>query len=212
MWSPLDKAGPVLEGYAFLHQVYGQLAPVEMVLKPEGHGFTKRFHAVWQTQPAEWIPEQDIAASEPFLADFFNWMGQVAYDDERNHHFDGYALTMLMAVLRAIDDFVNSASLNMYFAQKLRWADTDLSRYANACMRMRQFIEYKKRAAHDRSRRASVGMEKPEQVTMGICDLAHALHMWRRQMHVWHGYFIHCDATWPPFAASRPASGCAHES
>lgn len=38
----------VLEKYPFLHQVFGQLLPVEMVLKPDGVGFTKRFHVVRQ--------------------------------------------------------------------------------------------------------------------------------------------------------------------
>ena len=57
----------VLESYAFVHQVYGQLEKVEIVLKPEGQGFVKRFHAVWQVQPAEWSPGQDVTRSRPFL-------------------------------------------------------------------------------------------------------------------------------------------------
>ena len=134
--------------------------------------------------------------------EFFEWMGQVASEDGRDHCFDGYAQTMLMAALEAIEEFLKSdgEGLNEYFVQKIRWADTDLARYANVFMRMRQFIAHKKAALAN----PAAPVEAPGEVAMDICDLAHALRAWRRQMHLWHGYFVFCEATWPASRGDGP--------
>eukprot|EP00959_Pyramimonas_sp_CCMP1952_P174250 3641415-Pyramimonas_sp.AAC.1 len=76
---------------------------------------------------------------------------------------------------------------------------------------MRQYVEHKRGGIHgppppgvgppeagacDRPPQPVVA-RKPASVAMSICDLAHAVHTWRHQMHLWHGYFVHCDAVWP---------------
>ena len=147
-----------------------------------------------------WIGDntQEVVASRPFLKNFFNWMGKNAHADSRDHHFDGFGATMLTAALRAVSDFVEAnPDLSEFWVQKLRFADTDLSRYANANMRMRQYAE---------QQYLNVSAE-PASVQIGICDLAHALRIWHQQIHSWHGFFVHADATWPPAPGPRVSPG-----
>lgn len=111
-----------------------------------------------------------------------------------------------MDIIEAVNNFVaEHPELNEQFVEKLRWADTDLSRYSNAYMRMRQYVEHLKRQASPGDCPPEA-VRQPDSVSMGICDLAHAMHTWRRQLQFWHGYFIHADATWPPDqpAEARP--------
>ena len=77
-----------------------------------------------------------------------------------------------MVVLRAIDDYLrDTKEVAETYAQKLRFADTDLSRYANAAMRIRLFAEYQR----DNTREPlaqDADLRKPASVNMGLCDLA----------------------------------------
>ena len=57
----------VLCDYAYVHQVYGQLAPVERTLKPQGNGYTKRRHVVFQLVKTVREPDQNVESSREYL-------------------------------------------------------------------------------------------------------------------------------------------------
>lgn len=173
-----------LSDYAFLHQVYGQVSLCEFVLQPTASMFSKRIHATWQMRPAACDPDQQTMTSKQFLIDFFGWMGREASNKTGDHHFDVFALSVLRKALQAIADFLSDyhEDVEEPIQQKLRYADTDVARYANAAMRCRQFAESKRMAALGQT----VG---DPGVEMTIFDLGHALHIWHRQMCLWFAFY-----------------------
>ena len=173
-----------LTHYTFVHQVYGQVSLCEYVLQPTASMFSKRIHATWQTRPVTSDPDQQSQSSKEFLIDFFGWMGRVASNQEKDHYFDKFALPVLRKALQAISDFLqeNHGNIEEPIQQKLRYADTDVARYANAAMRCRQYAEARRALALART------MDEPA-VEMTIFDLGHALHIWRRQMCLWFAFY-----------------------
>ena len=80
---------------------------------------------------------------------------------------------------RAIEDFIETVGRVPEASQhKLRYHDTDICRYANAIMRCCQYL----RSTHSRRQEQQ---PSPVGVEMDVFCLAHALHIWRRQMHLW---------------------------
>ena len=174
----------VLSEYSFVHQVYGQVPLCEYVLQPSASMFSKRIHATWQVRPAACDPDQQSQFSKEFLVDFFGWMGRTCCAEKRDHHFDKFALPVLRKALQAISDFLQEHHRDVEdpIQQKMRYADTDLARYANAAMRCRQFAESMRSDA-------GAGTSEDQDVQMSIFDLGHALHIWHRQMCLWVAFF-----------------------
>ena len=174
----------VLSEYSFVHQVYGQVPLCEYVLQPTASMFSKRIHATWQVRPAACDPDQQSQFSKEFLVDFFGWMGRTCCAAKRDHHFDKFGLPVLRKALQAISDFLQEHHRDVEdpIQQKLRYADTDLARYANAAMRCRQFAESMRSDAE-------AGTTGDQDVQMSIFDLGHALHIWHRQMCLWFAFF-----------------------
>ena len=172
-----------LSGYSFLHQVYGEVSLCERVLKPNGSMFAEGIHAAWQMRPVPPNLDQQTEHSKQFLIDFFGWLGRHASSDVRDHHFDGFAYTLFCNVQRAIEDFIQTVGRMPAASQhKLRYHDTDICRYANVIMRCCQYL----RSTHSRRRGRQ---PSPVGVEMDVFCLAHALHIWRRQMHLWMAFY-----------------------
>lgn len=74
-------------------------------------------------------------------------MGRVASNQDKDHYFDKFALPVLRKALQGIYDFLheNHENVEEPIQQKLRYADTDVARYANAAMRCRQYSEARAR-------------------------------------------------------------------
>ena len=172
-----------LSGYSFLHQVYGEVSLCEHVVKPNGSMFAEGIHAAWQMRPVPPNLDQQTEHSRQFLIDFFGWLGRHASSDVRDHHFDGFAYTLFRNVQRAIEDFIETVGRMPAASQhKLRYHDTDICRYANVIMRCCQYL--RSTHSHRRGRQPS-----PVGVEMDVFCLAHALHIWRRQMHLWMAFY-----------------------
>ena len=75
-----------LRNYTFLHQVWGQLAACEKVLKPTENVFCKRFHATCHSAFPDHPQEQISERSTAFLVDFFGWLDRTATHDVRHHY------------------------------------------------------------------------------------------------------------------------------
>ena len=172
-----------LSGYSFLHQVYGEVSLCERVLKPNGSMFAEGIHAAWQMRPVPPNLDQQTEHSKQFLIDFFGWLGRHASSDVRDHHFDGFAYTLFRNVQRAIEDFIQTVGRMPAASQhKLRYHDTDICRYANAIMRCCQYLRSTHSHRHEQQ-------PSPVGVEMDVFCLAHALHIWRRQMHLWMAFY-----------------------
>ena len=143
----------------------------ERVLKPNGSMFAEGIHAAWQMRPVPPNLDQQTEHSKQFFIDFFGWLGRHASSDVRDHHFDGFAYTLFRNVQRAIEDFIQTVG-----------RITDICRYANAIMRCCQYL----RSTHSHRQEQQ---PSPVKVEMDVFCLAHALHIWRRQMHLWMAFY-----------------------
>ena len=181
--------GPVhIDGYSFVHQVFGQIPAVTQVLRPSGIaaslGFAKRFSiGFFGISRAE--PDQQCDASKALLFDFHDWMGEHASSVASYSCLDPFAETLFSVVLDSVKRFVEETQdLDELFAQKLGFADTDLLRFTNVGMRMVQFLE--KRTAF------RMGAAPSSCQAYTVYELAHAIHCWRRQL-VWHRALYRVD-------------------
>lgn len=185
--SSVTGNGPLhLEGYGFVHQVYGQIPATVRVLRPRGIagalGFPKRFGIGFFCQ-AKRQPDQRCADSKALLAEFHNWMGINATPFQRRHYFDNYARSMFRSMQQGVGDFCDEAAdINELFEQKLGFHDTDLSKLTNVNMRMCQYLESKAAFAQ--------GYNAADRCEMSLYELAHAAAGWVRQLEWHHGLYI----------------------
>ena len=118
-------------------------------------------------------------------------MGRHAEPREERHLPDGFASTMMQVALRAAGDFLaETTDVNRYWAQKILFGDTDISRNANVAMRKAQYCVSltalpEREGAAPRHR-------------YDLHEMAVALHGWVRQLHIHHGFYISRPATAPP--------------
>ena len=173
-----------LENYAFIHQVLGQHEPIEFILRPTPTGFTKRFHQTWNTTVVP-VPDQRCDSSKRLLADYHQWMCRHALPFSRIHFFDNFALSLFRAATQAVDDFLSGdQEVDVYFAQKLRFADTDVLRFTNVMMRACMMLT-------DTSGQAAGQVLAPHlRRAWSIYELCYALHIWKRQLALHHGFYI----------------------
>ena len=106
---------------------------------------------------------------------------------------------MLSSMLQAVDDFIASQPcLNRFFVEKLKFTDTDLCKFANVAMRMRQYCESLSNvidAIHSHAGAA-----------WSVYDVAYAFHNWRRQLAYHHGrYLKHAEQRSGPAGAPERA-------
>ena len=109
---------------------------------------------------------------------------------------DGFASSMLRAAIKAAEDFLAEADgVNKYWAQKILFGDTDISRFANVAMRSAQ---------HCAALTSLPGAkDKPTRLRYDVHEMAVALHWWVRQLHIHHGFYI----SRPAAAPSRQGGG-----
>ena len=149
------KGAIQLDGYSFLHQVYGQIPAVTTVLQPKGIGsqlgFAKRFTIGFFGQ-ARTDTDQQCTTSKELLFDFHNWMGEHASTISQHPYLDSFAVTLFDAIQLSVKQFQDETQdLDELFAQKLGFIDTDILRFTNVCRRMVQFPE----------QRATLGRDAP---------------------------------------------------
>ena len=181
-----------LETYAFLHQVWGQFEPLEEVLARDGIGFKKRFNVTWFARHTR-TTGQLSGASRDFLKGMMAWLCENALPFPAVHFFDKFALTMYRAFLEGIEQFLDeNEDLEQLIREKLQFADTDIMRLANAQMRMCQYARSKTPLPPEEG--------TPGRVQISVYELAHALHAWKRQIHL---HIAHTK--WDAVNGPRPA-------
>jgi len=197
--TSVTAAGPIhIDDYSFLHYVMGQIPVIEFVVRPNDTGFAKRFHIMWCTT-AENNPLQSCDRSMVFLRNQFGYMGQTSSPGPCRNHPDGYATSMMRAVARAVDDFLNLENnpINKYWVEKLRFADTDLSKFANVAMRSRQYcLSF-----------TQLPQNGPQN-QWNVYDQACAIHHWLRQMALHHAFYKWCSSQ--PLHRSNGSVGLPH--
>ena len=93
------------------------------------------------------------------------------------HYFDTCAWPMYSAFLKGIEQFLDeNEELEQLIREKLQFADTDIMRLANAQMRMCQYARSRTQLPPEPG--------PPRRVEISIHELAHALHAWKRQIHL----------------------------
>ena len=93
------------------------------------------------------------------------------------HYFDTCALAKYNAFLKGIEQFLDeNEELEQLIREKLQFADTDIMRLANAQMRMCQYARSRTQLPPEPG--------PPRRVEISIHELAHALHAWKRQIHL----------------------------
>ena len=101
-----------IEGYSFLHQVYGQIPAVAKTLRPTGIasalGYAKRF-GIGFFGHVNGEPNQPCSDSKMLLLEFHDWLGMHASSLAVKPYLDPYALTLFHAVQRAATDFATRA-------------------------------------------------------------------------------------------------------
>ena len=176
----ITAQGPIhLENYAFVHYVLGQPEGIEHAWRPSPIGVSKRYHVCFM-ENALWEPNQKAHTSRDFIKSYHEWLCCVSLPTKRRVCLDNFSQSMWRKVQQAIDEFLRrrAGSLNTYFVQKLRYADSDVLKMGNVMMRMCQFNEH------------LAGRAKPELRTkISLYELAHALHNWRRQMRLHNGFY-----------------------
>ena len=135
------------------------------------------------------------------LKDFTGWMIKYALQAPgRTHRYDGFALGMYRAVLQARDSWIASRpDLPAHFLQKLLFADTDITRLANVAMRKSQFLQDTISARSEIYLDAGSASSRQD---ISVHELAHALHSWRRQLHL-HWSLYSWDQRCGPFAGGN---------
>ena len=180
------------EAYAFLHQVWAPLETLEEVLSRNGIGFKKHFNITWFASHSQ-ATRQVSEASHDFLRGMMAWMCENALPFPAVHFFDKFALTMYRAFLEGIEQFLDeNEDLEQLIREKLQFADTDIMRLANAQMRMCQYARSKTPLPPEEG--------TPGRVQISIYELAHALHAWKRQIHL---HIAHTK--WDAVNGPRPA-------
>ena len=105
------------------------------------------------------------------------WLCENALPFPAVHFFDKFALTMYRAFLEGIEQFLDeNEELEQLIREKLQFADTDIMRLANAQMRMCQYARSRTQLPPEPG--------PPRRVEISIHELAHALHAWKRQIHL----------------------------
>ena len=164
------------EAYAFLHQVWAPLETLEEVLSRDVIGFKKRFNITWFASHSQ-ATVQVSEASHDFLRGMMAWMCENALPFPAVHYFDTCALAKYNAFLKGIEQFLDeNEELEQLIREKLQFADTDIMRLANAQMRMCQYARSKTPLPPEEG--------TPGRVQISVYELAHALHAWKRQIHL----------------------------
>merc|ERR1712216_439134 len=84
---------------------------------------------------------------------------------------------MYQHFLEGIEQFLDeNEDLEQLIREKLQFADTDIMRLANAQMRMCQYARSKTPLPPEEG--------TPGRVQISVYELAHALHAWKRQIHL----------------------------
>ena len=170
---------------------------IEFIMRPIAHGFQKRFHLTVSCDHPPCDKAQDCKDSLSVLSRFHSWMGEHFFNDGAEDeeeedalggashiYLDGFALTVFRAAEETAKKFVAEGAYSTtarWLDVKLKYIASDVLKFANASMRMSQFLTSLSAAPE-----ASTDHQRRE---INVYEIAHALWMWRRQMHIHWCYY-----------------------
>ena len=151
------------------------------MLRPNANGWQKRIAFSFSVKKPKKNEDMRDHISMGLWGGLHDYMFKFAYPSPVYIHYDGYALSMWRAVSSAIDDWLDEheAETNRYLVIKIKFAYSDLLRFANVCFRQCRFLED-----------LAVGMEFDKaRKTIAVPEFAVAWHNWSRQLSLHGGYY-----------------------
>jgi hypothetical protein len=175
-----------------------QVEVIEWIMKPHPHGFQKRFHLTVSCDHPPCEKSQQCLDAQKVLHELHEWMSKHFFHDgaeaenegcQAVNHLDGFALTLFRAATEAAKKFVAegaNAAAARWLDAKLKYVSSDLLKFANAAMRMSQFLASLSSAPDAQSTH--------QRCKVNVYEMAHALWMWRRQVHIHWCYYTTMEA------------------